>query len=165
MCTFSFEHNFIQLQLSFLSGIVKHQISCRGLKPNFQHNTIIKLIISTATFATILWNSPVFGNRFPPFFSNTPPSHSGNSSFHPSRVPWGQMLSHSHLNCSSQSLKNHLSFPSCSVCLWFPTSLVLLGSTTASQRDLAAAQAAELGGKEKALTGFLGFLASSWRAF
>ena len=39
--TFSFEHNFIQLQLSFLSGIVKHQISCRGLKPHFQHNTII----------------------------------------------------------------------------------------------------------------------------
>ena len=42
-----------------------------------------------------------------------------------------------------------------------PTSLVLLGSTTASQRVLAAAQAAEFGGKEKALTGFRGFLASS----
>ena len=115
--TFSFEHNFIQLQLSFLSGIVKHQISCRGLKPNFQHNTIIKLIISTVTFATILWNSPVFGDRFPPLFSNTLPSHSGNSSFHPSRVPWGQMLSHSHLNCSSQSLTDHQLFASCSVCL------------------------------------------------
>ena len=68
--TFCFEHNFIQLQLSFLSGIVKHQISCRGLKPNFQHNTIIKLIIKTVTFATILWNSPVFGSRFPPLFKH-----------------------------------------------------------------------------------------------
>ena len=43
------------------------------------------------------------------------------------------------------------------------TSLVLLGSTTASQRALAAAQAAELGGKEKALTGFRGFLATACR--
>ena len=41
------------------------------------------------------------------------------------------------------------------------TSLVLLGSTTASQRALAAAQAAELGGKEKALTGFRGFLVTA----
>ena len=41
------------------------------------------------------------------------------------------------------------------------TSLVLLGSTTASQMALAAAQAAELGGKEKALTGFRGFLVTA----
>ena len=41
------------------------------------------------------------------------------------------------------------------------TSLVLLGSTTASQRALAAAQAAELGGKEKALTGFRGLLVTA----
>ena len=41
------------------------------------------------------------------------------------------------------------------------TSLVLLGSTTASQRALAAAQAAELGGKEKALKGFRGFLVTA----
>ena len=41
------------------------------------------------------------------------------------------------------------------------TSLVLLGSTTASQRALAAAQAAELGGKEKTLTGFRGFLVTA----
>ena len=90
----------------------------------------------------------------------TPPSHSCNSSFHPSRVPWGQMLGHTHLNCPSQSLNWH--WFSLDFSLADPTSLVLLGSTTASQRVLAAAQAAEFGGKEKALTGFRGFLASSW---
>ena len=110
--TFSFEHNFIQLQLSFLSGIVKHQISCRGLKPHFQHNTIIN-----CKFCHHPLKLSSFWQQVSPLFLNTLPSHSGNSSFHPSRVPWGQMLSHSHLNCSSQSLTDHQLFASCSVCL------------------------------------------------
>ena len=68
--TFSFEHNFIQLQLSFLSCIVKHQISCRGLKPHFQHNTIVN-----CNFCNRSLKLSSFWQQVSPLFFQTPLPH------------------------------------------------------------------------------------------
>ena len=159
--TFCFEHNFIQLQLSFLSGIVKHQISCRGLKPNFQHNTIIN-----CNFCSHFLKLSSFWQQVSPLFFKHPSLTFWQLLFPPLESPLRADVGPFPLEL--RVLEPEKSFDPFLLVLsglWFLTSLVLLGSTTASQRDLAAAQAAELGGKEKALTGFLGFLASSWRAF